>query len=123
MRFLLAFAIALLFAASGVALAAPVPGPATLAEPAWSAPRLRDGASSSTNWAGYAVTGAAGSVSNVRGSWIVPAATCAAGETSYSSFWVGIDGFNSGSVEQTGTDSDCRNGVPTYYAWTEFYPK
>jgi hypothetical protein len=49
--------------------------------------------------------------------------TCAAGETSYSSFWVGLDGYTSNTVEQTGTDSDCVNGTPTYYAWYEMYPK
>lgn len=41
---------------------------------------------------------------------------------SYSSFWVGIDGYSSNTVEQIGTDSDCVNGSPTYYAWFEFYP-
>jgi hypothetical protein len=41
---------------------------------------------------------------------------------SYSSFWVGIDGYSSNTVEQTGTDSDCVNGKPTYSAWFEFYP-
>jgi Peptidase A4 family len=36
---------------------------------------------------------------------------------------VGIDGDNSNTVEQTGTDSDCSRGTPTYYAWYEMYPK
>ncbi|VVB84316.1 Peptidase A4 family protein [uncultured archaeon] len=74
----------------------------------------------STNWGGYAVTSSG--VTDVKGSWIVPPATCSGG-SQYSSFWVGIDGFNSNTVEQTGTDSDCFNGVATYYAWYEFYPK
>jgi hypothetical protein len=74
----------------------------------------------STNWSGYAVSGAAGSVSDVVGSWTVPKATCGS-STSYSSFWVGIDGFTSKTVEQTGTDSDCKGGAH-YYAWYEFYP-
>ena len=93
-----------------------------------SAPMIRakgkNGTSNSTNWSGYAVTGAPGSVTDVKGSWIVPAISsgCAAG-SSYSSFWIGIDGYNSGSVEQIGTDSDCANGAPSYYAWYEFYPK
>jgi hypothetical protein len=26
-------------------------------------------------------------------------------------------------VEQIGTDSDCSNGKPSYYAWYEFYPE
>jgi hypothetical protein len=36
---------------------------------------------------------------------------------------VGIDGYSSNTVEQTGTDSDCQGGKPTYYAWYEFYPQ
>jgi hypothetical protein len=35
---------------------------------------------------------------------------------------VGIDGWSDSTVEQTGTDSDCQGGIPTYYAWYEFYP-
>jgi len=76
----------------------------------------------STNWSGYAVTGASGSITKVNGSWIVPAVSCPASGTLYSSHWVGIDGFTSKTVEQTGTDSDCSKGVPQYYAWYEFYP-
>jgi hypothetical protein len=77
----------------------------------------------SLNWSGYAVTGPSGSATHVKASWIVPAIQGACGPTNaYASFWVGIDGFSSNTVEQTGTDSDCQNGVPTYYAWFEFYP-
>jgi hypothetical protein len=77
----------------------------------------------SLNWSGYAVTASSGSVTDAQGSWVVPAiqGTCPA-TNEYASFWVGIDGFNSSTVEQTGTDSDCQNGMPTYYAWFEFYP-
>jgi len=32
------------------------------------------------------------------------------------------DTFNSTSVEQLGTDSDCDSGTPSYYAWYEMYP-
>jgi peptidase A4-like protein len=87
-------------------------------------PIIRLGSSKSSNWSGYAVTGQTGSVTDVKGSWVVPAivGTCPS-TNQYSSHWVGIDGFNSNSVEQTGTDSDCQNGAPTYYAWFEFYPK
>jgi hypothetical protein len=88
------------------------------------APRIRAGAnaSTSTNWSGYAVTGLRSSVSYVNGSWIVPTVTASA-TNAYSSFWVGIDGYSSGTVEQIGTDSDWVSGVATYYAWYEFYPK
>ncbi|MCI4366879.1 MAG: G1 family endopeptidase [Thermoplasmata archaeon] len=84
------------------------------------------GASTTTrsqNWGGWAVTASKGTVTDVKGSWIVPKiqGTCPSGYQ-YSSFWIGIDGYNSNSVEQTGTDTDCQGGSPTYYAWFEFYP-
>jgi hypothetical protein len=82
---------------------------------------IREGTASSYNWSGYAVTGANGSVRDVSGVWVVPSVTCDSG-TEYSSFWVGIDGFNSNTVEQIGTDADCHTGSPAYYAWFEFYP-
>jgi hypothetical protein len=77
--------------------------------------------STSANWAGYAATG--GPFTSVSASWTQPTVTCGSGETSYASFWVGLDGYNSRSVEQIGTDADCINGTPTYYAWYELYPK
>jgi peptidase A4-like protein/galactose oxidase-like protein len=78
----------------------------------------------STNWAGYAVSGPNSSVTDVKGSWIVPAVVgaCPPGDA-LAGFWVGIDGFNSNTVEQTGTASGCTNGRPTYFAWFEFFPK
>ncbi len=81
-------------------------------------PNLRNG-SYSLNWSGYAVTSS--TYSSASGSWKVPQASCSPGYQ-YSSFWVGIDGFNSNTVEQTGTDSDCRSGSAVYHAWYEFYP-
>jgi len=75
---------------------------------------------SSTNWSGYAVSTSAGTVSKVAGSWVVPAVSN--NVSGYSSAWVGIDGFNSSTVEQTGTDSDYVNGQAQYYAWYEMYP-
>jgi hypothetical protein len=85
-------------------------------------PKVKDSYGNSLNWGGYAVLGTTGSVTDVNGSWIVPAVTCSA-TNSYSAFWIGIDGDASPTVEQTGTSSDCNNGVPTYYAWYEFYPQ
>jgi len=75
--------------------------------------------STSTNWSGYAVTG--GRYTKVSSSWTVPAVSCSG--TAYSSFWVGLDGDTSNTVEQTGTDSDCSGSTPQYYAWYEMYPK
>jgi hypothetical protein len=75
--------------------------------------------STSTNWSGYAVTG--GRYTSVSAAWTQPAATCSG--TAYSSFWVGLDGDTSNTVEQTGTDADCSGSTPRYYAWYEMYPK
>jgi hypothetical protein len=73
----------------------------------------------STNWSGFAVTGSG--FTDAKGSWKVPSVTCSS-STTYSSYWVGIDGYSSNTVEQTGTDSDCSSGHGVYYAWYEFYP-
>jgi hypothetical protein len=57
-----------------------------------------------------AVTGSKASVTDVTGSWTVPAVDCTSPNgtpNGYSSFWVGIDGYGSNTVEQIGTDSDC----------------
>jgi hypothetical protein len=77
----------------------------------------------SLNWAGYEIKTANGAVSDVRARWQVPqiAAACPS-SARYSSFWVGIDGAGSSTVEQIGTETDCSGGSPVYYAWYEFYP-
>ncbi len=85
-------------------------------------PKIKGENGGSTNWAGYAVDSPAGSVTDVKGSWTVPSVVCSRGKSQYSSFWIGIDGDTSNTVEQIGTDSDCRNGKTNYYSWYEFYP-
>jgi hypothetical protein len=62
-------------------------------------------------------------VTAVSGTWQVPKVTPTSNSgTAYSSVWVGIDGYNSSSVEQIGTDSDVVNGQAQYYVWYEMYP-
>jgi len=78
------------------------------------------GGVSSENWSGYAVEGS--SFTYAKGSWHVPQVNCAKTPGTYSSFWVGIDGYSDSTVEQTGTESDCSGGTAQYYAWYEFYP-
>jgi hypothetical protein len=73
-----------------------------------------------TIWAGYAVTGSA--FTQVQGSWIVTAVDCTKTPNTDSSEWVGIDGWSSNTVEQTGTDADCNGKTPFYYVWYEFFP-
>jgi hypothetical protein len=75
----------------------------------------------SGNWSGYAVVGT--SFTQATGSWVVPAVDCTTTPHASASFWVGIDGWDNATVEQTGTDSDCDGRNPTYYAWYEFAPK
>lgn len=38
-------------------------------------------------------------------------------------FWVGLDGYESNTVEQTGTEADCEGRREVYYAWYELYPQ
>jgi hypothetical protein len=79
-------------------------------------------AATSTNWSGYAASGGSGSYTSVSANWTEPTGTCTGGNQ-YSSFWVGLDGYNSGSVEQTGTEVDCAGRTPQYYSWYEMYPR
>lgn len=76
----------------------------------------------STNWSGYAITG--GTYSTTTATWTQPAASCSRGdgETDMSP-WVGIDGYSSDTVEQTGTSADCDGSSVDYYAWYEMYPQ
>ena len=73
----------------------------------------------STNWSGYAAT--TGTYTAVSASWTQPAGHCTGGDQ-YAAFWVGLDGYSSGSVEQTGTEVDCIGRTAEYYAWWEMYP-
>jgi Peptidase A4 family len=87
------------------------------------------GATTSSNWSGYAVadagSGATTAFSDVAGSWIQPAGSCAAGGAAYAAFWVGLGGYSESSraLEQTGTETDCGfDGTPRYSAWYELLP-
>ncbi|MDE3113266.1 MAG: hypothetical protein KGN00_09205 [Chloroflexota bacterium] len=76
---------------------------------------------SSSNWSGYAITGSAGHYASVTGTWVVQAVSPTKKAT-YSSQWVGIDGFNDSSLIQTGTESDYYSGSAHYSAWWEILP-
>jgi peptidase A4-like protein len=76
----------------------------------------------SSNWAGYAVSGA--TFSSVSGSWVQPVATCSSGGA-YAAFWVGLGGSDPSSqaLEQVGTESDCTAGnARVYSVWYELLP-
>lgn len=53
-------------------------------------------AAQSTNWPGYAATG---KFTSVSANWTEPTGHCTSASR-YSSFWAGLDGFNSNTVEQ-----------------------
>jgi Peptidase A4 family len=73
----------------------------------------------STNWSGYAAT--TGTYTSVSASWVQPAGVCSRGDR-YAAFWVGLDGYSSSTVEQTGSEVDCVGRTAEYYAWYEMYP-
>jgi hypothetical protein len=75
----------------------------------------------SSNWSGYAATGSNGAFKSVTANWKEPTGKCGSGDT-YSSFWVGLDGYSSDSVEQTGSEVDCDGRTAEYYSWYEMYP-
>ncbi|HVC71605.1 MAG TPA: G1 family glutamic endopeptidase [Acidimicrobiales bacterium] len=77
---------------------------------------------SSSNWSGYAAESSS-QFTDVVSSWVQPTVLCKGKGRQFSSFWVGLDGYSSNSVEQLGTDSDCAGrGSTTYYGWYEMYP-
>ncbi len=77
------------------------------------------GTTTSTNWSGFAAHGS--TYSSVSAAWVVSPLTCTTGQK-FSSSWVGLDGYNSSTVEQTGTESDCSGITPSYGAWYEMFP-
>lgn len=78
-------------------------------------------AATSSNWSGYAANGSAGQFTSVSAKWTEPATKCGSG-TQYSAFWVGLDGYSSQTVEQTGSEADCNGSRSVYSAWWEMYP-
>ena len=83
--------------------------------------------STSLNWSGYAAATSltrpsSSSVTAVEGSWTVPTLSPLPGHT-YSSAWVGIDGYSSSTVEQIGTEHDWTPTGQQNYAWFEMYPQ
>jgi hypothetical protein len=73
----------------------------------------------STNWSGYA--GTTGTYTSASASWTQPTGKCSSGDQ-YAAFWVGLDGYSSDTVEQTGSEVDCVGRTAQYYAWYEMYP-
>ncbi|MBF9072620.1 G1 family glutamic endopeptidase [Streptacidiphilus fuscans] len=71
------------------------------------------------NWGGYAATGSG--FTSVSASWTEPSASCNSSNDLYAP-WVGIDGYGTSTVEQTGVATDCSSGSPVDEPWYEMYP-
>jgi Peptidase A4 family len=71
-----------------------------------------------SNWSGYAETG---TYTGVSATWTVPTVAASSSAT-YSSAWIGVDGFNNSDLIQTGTEEDYYNGSAHYNAWWEILP-
>ena len=76
---------------------------------------------SSSNWAGYAATSSTTQYTSVAASWTQPAGQCSRGDQ-YGAFWIGLDGYASPTVEQTGSEVDCIGHTAEYSSWYEMYP-
>ena len=79
----------------------------------------------SRNWAGY-VTYAASETTDfnvVKATWVEPVVTCKA-DQAWTVFWVGLDGWYDGTVEQGGSEAYCATagGPASYNLWWEMFP-
>ncbi|MDH6114679.1 hypothetical protein P3T36_001031 [Kitasatospora sp. MAP12-15] len=101
------------------ALAASAPTAAAAARGGF--PHFDHGVRADEFWAGYTETG--DTFTSVSAQWRVPSLDCDSTPDSVVSPWVGLDGFDSDTVEQIGFDQDCSNGRVKYEPWVEMYPK
>jgi hypothetical protein len=104
----LLLAAALVPVGAGTSVAAPAPGPSV-------APHL------DSTWIGYVVTGNPGDFTSISGSWTEPAFTCDSYDDTFAA-WIGLDGYDDATVEQTGVQTDCSSGTPVLTGWYELYP-
>ena len=95
-------------------------GPARISSPTRAAATAKSGYNiNGGNWSGAVTTGSGfGSVSS---SWTEPSVRCNS-TNDLMAPWVGIDGYGSSSVEQTGVATDCSTGSAEYAGWYEMYP-
>jgi len=81
-------------------------------------------ASMSTTVAGYQVTGPNGSITRIKGSWVVPVLDCATTPNANSTISVMLDGMGSNTNErmQVGTSEACVNGKAVYKVFEVLAP-
>lgn len=102
---------------------------------------IRSGPVSLANWSGFIATGSSGTYKLVVGDWLVPSVLGEPLVWTYSSLWIGLDGYLDGSgnpctnttcdVIQDGTEQDVftydvfgmQFQVASYYPWAEIFPE
>jgi hypothetical protein len=86
-------------------------------------PARADESRDSLYWAGY-MAQRTGGFRSVSARWTVPDITCDDGEDSAVGIWVGMGSQTSGenTVDQTGTVTECDDGVALHRTFVEAYP-
>jgi hypothetical protein len=72
--------------------------------------------------AGYQVAGPPGSITRIKGSWVVPTISCDSTSNTNMTISVMLDGLNLSDRMQIGTVAACVSGVPTYGAFVVMLP-
>lgn len=69
---------------------------------------------SGSTWSGYeASSSTPNTYDDVTATWVVPTVTCT--NHGIVLFFIGLDGWNSSTVERTGVGADCTSGSPQYF--------
>ena len=95
-------------------------GSGQTARPAAGAAAFAGTTTTSVNWSGYDDS-TDGPFGTVTATWVQPRVRVTGTMFSDAAFWVGLDGDNSDTVEQIGTEG-YSEGVGGYDAWYEMYP-
>ena len=75
----------------------------------------------SANWSGLVNAGSGAVFTAVAGDWVVPTVPVSASDEA-SATWIGIDGFQTQTLIQTGTDQLSGPGGTQYLPWIELLP-
>lgn len=73
------------------------------------------------SWTAYVLVGHQEGFRQVTADFKVPTVTCTSAQ-SKASFWIGLDGYGNGTVEQVGITTDCDQSYPNYGEFYEMWP-
>jgi len=89
---------------------------------------VQAGVTQSSNWSGYVADASKNrTYSSVHAEWNIPSVlACENVSSTWSAFWIGLDGFGLSELNQEGTEQDCYyisgSYYTNYYAWSELLP-